>query len=54
MMRKEGKEEDRQQGALASSIGNIRGLLFSEGRLREREGKEEGCEGEKKGKKRTL
>lgn len=28
--------------------------LFSEGWLREREGKEEGCEGEKKGKKRTL
>lgn len=27
---------------------------FQWGRLREREGKEEGCEGEKKGKKRTL
>lgn len=28
--------------------------LFQRGRLRERERKEEGCEGEKKGKKRTL
>ena len=31
MEKKEGKEEDRQQGALASSIGNIRGLLFFSG-----------------------
>lgn len=28
MGRKEGKEEDRQQGSLASIIGNIRGFAF--------------------------
>lgn len=81
MMRKEGKEEDRQQGSLVSNIGNIRGLPFfrgmTEGERRERRGLFDivffffifpsfmvilwrflafgrGCEGEKKGKKRTL
>ena len=28
MMRKEGKEEDRQQGSLVASIGNIKGFAF--------------------------
>lgn len=31
MGRKEGKEEDRQQESLASSIGNIRGFAFFRG-----------------------
>ena len=39
MGRKEGKEEDRQQGSFASSIGNIRVLLFSVGKT-EGEGRE--------------
>lgn len=30
-MRKEGKEEDRQQGSPATSIGNIRGFAFFRG-----------------------
>ena len=42
MGRKEGKEEDRQQGSLVSSIGNIRGFAFfrgkAEGEGRERRG----------------
>lgn len=42
MEKKEGKEEDRQQDSLASSIGNIRGFaLFrgkAEGERRERRG----------------
>lgn len=31
MMRKEGKEEDRQQGSLVSNIGNIRGFAYFRG-----------------------
>ena len=42
MRRKEGKEEERQQGSLASSIGNMRGFAFfrgkDEGERRERRG----------------
>ena len=71
------KEEDRQQGALASSIENIRGFAYFRGKAggerRKRRGFffffifpsfmvilwrflafGRGCEGEKKGKKRTL
>lgn len=44
MMRKEGKEEDRQQGSLLASIGNIRGFAFFRGK----------AEGEGKGKKRVI
>ena len=29
MGKKEGKEEDRQQGSLLASIGNIKGFAFS-------------------------
>lgn len=81
MERKEGKEEDRQQGSLLASIGNIRGGAYfrgkDEGKGKERRGLFDvvffffifpsfmvilwrflafgrGCEGEKKGKKRTL
>ena len=49
MGRKEGKEEDRQQGLLASSIGNIRGGAYfrgkDEGKGRERRGVRGGKEG---------
>ena len=42
MGRKEGKEEDRQQGSLLASIGNMRGFAFfrgkAEGEGRERRG----------------
>lgn len=42
MRRKEGKEEDRQQGSLVLSIGNIRGGAYfrgkAEGERRERRG----------------
>lgn len=42
MMRKEGKEEDRQPGLLLASIGNIRGGAYfrgkDEGEGRERRG----------------
>lgn len=46
MEKKEGKEEDRQQGLLLASIGNIRGGAYFRG-------KDEG-EGREKGKKRVL
>lgn len=39
MRKKEGKEEDRQQGSLVSSIENIRGFAFLE-RKAEGEGRE--------------
>lgn len=32
MGRKEGKEENRQQGSLATSIGNMRGFAFFRGK----------------------
>lgn len=52
--RKEGKEEDRQQGALASSIGNIRGFALFRGRA-EGEGRERrGLRGGKEGKEEDL
>lgn len=42
MRRKEGKEEDREQGSLLASIGNMRGFAFfrgkAEGDGRERRG----------------
>lgn len=54
MRRKEGKEEDRQQGSLASSIGNIRGFAFFRGEGWGREkGKKRG-RGGKEGKEEDL
>lgn len=54
MEKKEGKEEDRQQGSLASSIGNIRGFALFRGKAEE-EGKERsGLRGGKEGKEEDL
>ena len=54
MMRKEGKEEDRQPGLLLASIGNIRGFAFFRGKA-EGEGRERrGMRGEKEGKEEDL
>lgn len=54
MGRKEGKEEDRQQGSLVSSIGNIRGFAFFRGKA-EGEGRERrGMRGGKEGKEEDL
>lgn len=54
MMRKEGKEEDRQQGSLLASIGNIRGGAYFRGKD-EGEGRERrGMRGGKEGKEEDL
>lgn len=56
------RDEEKRRKGRGSAAGitsckhrKYQGFCFFQwGRLREREGKEEGCEGEKKGKKRTL
>lgn len=54
MGRKEGKEEDRQQGSLASSIGNIRGFAFFRGKTGGERRERRGLRGGKEGKKEDL
>ena len=54
MERNEGKKEDREQGSLASSIGNIRGFALFRGKA-EGEGRERrGLRGGKEGKEEDL
>lgn len=54
MMRKEGKEEDRQQGSLVLSIGNIRGFAFFRGKDEGEKGERRWVRGGKEGKEEDL
>lgn len=54
MGRKEGKEEDRQQGSLVLSIGNIRGGAYFRGKAEGERGERRGVRGGKEGKEEDL
>lgn len=54
MERKEGKEEDRQQGSLLASIGNMRGFAFFRGKDEGEERERRGLRGGKEGKEEDL